>query len=54
MKKILTITWDTDNGSMLTDWSDGVTAADVLTMCDYAEGEAEFEIEEQNNESEED
>lgn len=54
MKKILTITWNTDNGSMFTNWGDGVTAKDVLAMCEFAEGEAEFEIEEQDSESEED
>lgn len=54
MKKILTITWNTDNGSMFTNWGDGVTAGDVLVMCEFAEGEAEFEIEEQDNEYEED
>ena len=53
MKKVLTITWNTDTGSMFTDWGDGVTATDVLAMCEFAEGEAEFEIEEQNNESDE-
>lgn len=50
MKKILTITWNTDSGSIFTNWGDGVTATDVLTMCEFAEGEAEFEIEEENNE----
>lgn len=53
MKKVLTITWNTDTGSMFTDWGDSVTATDVLAMCEFAEGEAEFEIEEQNNESDE-
>lgn len=53
MKKVLTITWNTDTGSMFTDWGDGVTATDVLAMCEFAEGEAEFEVEEQDNESDE-
>lgn len=46
MKKILTITLDTSKGSVLTQWGDGVTAEDVITMCEYAEGEAEYELEE--------
>lgn len=39
MKKVLTITWNTDTGSMFTDWGDGVTATDVLAMCEFAERE---------------
>lgn len=46
MKKILTITLDTSNCSIITQWGDGVTAEDVITMCEYAEGEAEYELEE--------
>ena len=53
MKKILTITWDTDSGSMFTNRGDSVTATDVLAMCEFAEGEAEFEIEEQDNDFDE-
>lgn len=44
MKKILTITLDSDRGSMATEWGDGVTANDVIAMCEYAEGEAQYEL----------
>lgn len=46
MKKILTITFDTSNGSVITQRGDDVTAEDVIAMCEYAEGEAEYELEE--------
>ena len=44
MKKILTITLDSDRGSIVTEWGDGVTANDVIAMCEYAEGEAQYEL----------
>lgn len=44
MKKILTITLDSDKGSIVTEWGDGVTANDVIAMCEYAEGEAQYEL----------
>jgi hypothetical protein len=40
MKKILTITLH----SIVTEWGDGVTANDVIAMCEYAEGEAQYEL----------
>lgn len=49
MKKILTITLDSDRGSIVTEWGDGVTANDVLVMCEYAEGEAEYVIEDSDD-----
>lgn len=44
MKKILTITFDTSNWSMETEWGDGVMPEDVIIMCGYAESEAQYEI----------
>lgn len=44
MNKILTITLDSDRGSIVTEWGDGVTANDVIAMCEYAEGEAQYEL----------
>ncbi|MEG2151130.1 MAG: hypothetical protein RRY36_07935 [Bacteroidaceae bacterium] len=45
MNKILTITLNTDTDSIITNWGDGVTAEDVLAMCEVAYGEAEIDIE---------
>lgn len=39
-------------GPLFADGGEGVTAKDVLAMCEFAEGEAGFEIQEQGNESE--
>lgn len=50
MIKRLTITWDTDNGSMFTNYDENVTPSDILAMCEFAEGMAEFMIEEQEEE----
>lgn len=44
MKKTLTIILDSDRGSIVTEWGDGVTATDVIAMCEYAEGEAQYEL----------
>lgn len=44
MKKTLTITLDSDRGSIVTEWGDSVTATDVIAMCEYAEGEAQYEL----------
>jgi hypothetical protein len=44
MKKILTITLESDRGIIATEWGDGVTANDVIAMCEYAEGEAQYEL----------
>lgn len=44
MKKILTITLNSDKGSIVTEWGDGVTADDVISMCEYTEGEAQYEL----------
>lgn len=52
MIKRLTITWDTDNGSMFTNYDENVTPSDILAMCEFAEGMAEFMIEEQEGEEE--
>ena len=44
MQKILTITLESDRGIIATEWGDGVTANDVIAMCEYAEGEAQYEL----------
>jgi hypothetical protein len=49
MKKILTITWDTNTGSMISDWGEGVTADDAVSMCEFALGEAECALEEEDS-----
>ena len=48
-EKKLTITIET-NGGVITKWGEGVTAQDVVEMCEFAEGEAQFMIEEEEGE----
>ncbi len=45
MKKVLTITWDTEDSSMYTNIGENVTPSEAMSMLEYAMGEVEYMIE---------
>lgn len=50
MKKVLTITWDADDSSMYTDIGENIAPFEAMAMLEYAMGEVEYMIEEEQTE----